>query len=253
MEDYLNGYLQVLPEYQRRKIEEVIKDNTDLYNFNSISEEQFKQIIDKLAIDHEQLSEFIPQVEKLDEDLYNSYFSNIHVDLNLMFLESELLENANANYGRIFDGIISDLQKEVTKLSQRVKSLRLVSEGEDGLIVKDYDFSDKSKMETNVEENKHLFLDRDQNDGEEPSTYSVVIERNHDDHYLALAKTNEVDCIRTTNGKPTAKIKIEDKRGKPIQKENDMYPLENAIDGDPDTYWAEVVLTNEPLHLSMDK
>jgi hypothetical protein len=253
MEDYLSGYLQVLPDYQRRKIEEIVKDNKDLYNFNSITEEQFQQIIDRLEIDHEQLSEFIPQLDKLDEELFNSFFSNVHVDLNLMFLESQLLENANANYGRIFDGIISDLQKEVNALSSRVNSLRMVSEGEDGLIVKEYSFSDKSQMETNVEENKHLFLDRDQLDGEEPDTPMSVIERNHDNHYLVLAKTKEMDCIRDRNGNPTAKIQVTDRRGIPVKKVYDGWPLDKAIDGDPDSYWAEVVLTDEPLHLSMNK
>lgn len=253
MEDYLNGYLQVLPDYQRRKIEEIVKDNKDLYNFNSITEEQFKQIIDRLEIDHEQLTEFIPQLDKLDEELFNTFFSNVHVDLNLMFLESQLLENANANYGRIFDGMISDLQKEANALSKRVGSLRLVSEGEDGLIVKEYSFSDKSQMETDIENNKHLFLDRDQVDGEEPETPSAIIERNHDNHYLTLEKTKEVDCIRDHNGKATAKIDVIDKRGTPVKKNYDAWPTSKAIDGDPETYWAEVVLTDEPLHLGIEK
>lgn len=253
MEDYLNGYLQVLPDYQRRKIEEIVKDNKDLYNFNSITEEQFKQIIDRLEIDHEQLTEFIPQLDKLDEELFNSFFSNVHVDLNLMFLESQLLENANANYGRIFDGMVSDLQKEANALGKRVGSLRLVSEGEDGLIVKEYSFSDKSQMETDIDNNKHLFLDRDQVDGEEPETTMAIIERNHDNHYLTLEKTKEVDCIRDQNGNPTAKIKVIDKRGAPIKKNHDAWPTSKAIDGDPDSYWAEVVLTEEPLHLGIEK
>lgn len=248
MEDYLNGYLQVLPEYQRRRIEDILKDNQNLYNISSVTEDQFKEIIDQLAEDHNPLTSFLPQLDKLDDELFNTFFSNVHVDLNLLFLESHLIESATTNYERIFDGIISDLNKEVRALRQRVESLKLVNEGEDGLIVEKRSFESSSEME---DRNKFssLFVDRDGS-----SIPSIVFERSHDQYFGALSKTNTSDCLRNEKGTPTAKIEIADRRGLPISVNNpDRYKLENAIDASSDTYWAEVVLVDEPINSDMYK
>lgn len=248
MEDYLKGYLEVLPDYQRRKVEEIIKDNTELYQFTDVSETEFKEMMDRLAADHQQLTTVIPQLDKLDPDLYNAFYSNVHVDLNLMFLESHLIESALANYGRIFDGIIADLQKEIGTLRERVNSLRLVSEGEDGLIVKSYDFDTKDQMETDTSKYSHLFTDRD------GSTIPLsVIERNHDQYYITLGKTKEVDLLRDSTGKATATVKVVDKRGTPIKQATSKYSLGKALDGSDETYWAEVVLADQPLNVGMEK
>ena len=248
MEDYLKGYLEVLPEFQRRRIEDILKDNQNLYNISSVTEEQFKEIIDQLAVDHKPLTAFTPQIEKLDDELYNSFFTNVHVDLNLLFLESLLIESATTNYERIFDGIISDLDKETKALRQRVESLRLVNEGEDGLVVEKRSFESTTEMEDRTKFSS-LFVDRDGT-----SIPSIVFERKHDQYYGALAKTKETDCLRDEQGTATAKIEIADRRGVPISVNNPTrYQLANAIDASQETYWAEVVLVDEPINSSMYK
>lgn len=248
MENYLNGYLQVLPESQRRKIEDIIKNNQDLYSISSVTESEFKAIIDRLAEDHQPLTNPIPQIDKLDAELFNSFFTNAYVDLNMGFLEHLMIESATANYERIFDGIISDLDKEIKSLRQRVESLRLVSEGEDGLIVQKRSFESTTEME---DRNKFssLFVDRDGT-----PINSAVFERKHDQYYIALAKTAETDALRN-NGVVTATIKVEDRRGTPVSlgKEPERYRIENALEADPNKYWAEVVLTDEPINSQMKK
>lgn len=247
MEDYLKGYLEVLPEYQRRKIEDILKENQNLYNISSVTEDEFREIMNQLAVEHQPLTNFIPQVEKLDEESYNAFFSNVHVDLNLLFLESLLIESSTTNYERIFDGIISDLNKETSALRQRVESLRLVSEGEDGLIVEKRSFESATEMEDRTKFSS-LFVDRDGT-----SLPSAVFERKHDQYFIGLSKTNEVDCLRD-NGKTTATIHIQDRRGLPVQTDKpERYKLDNAIDGSQETYWAEVVLVDEPINIEMKK
>lgn len=250
MQDYLKGYLEVLPEYQRRRIEDIVRENQELFNINSLTEQEFAETINRLSKDHEQLTIFVPQGDKLDDELFNTFFSNLHVDLNLMFMESQLIENATINYDRIFDGIISDLEKEVRSLRNRVKSLRLVSEGEDGLIVKQYTFDDKSEMETNRNKYSHLFKDRDGSD-----VPDVAVERIHDQNFIVLSKTKEVDCLHNEFGDTTASIQITDRRGAPVNlaTSKTTYKLENAIDGSLDTYWGEVILVDEPIHIDMPK
>jgi len=248
MADYLNGYLEVLPESERRRIEDILKENNNLYSISSVSEEEFKEIIDQLAKEHSPLTQNIPQIDKLDEELYNTFFTNVHVDLNLLFLENLLIESATTNYQRIFDGIISDLNKETKTLAGRVESLKLVNEGEDGLIVEKRSFESSTEMEDR-EKFASLFVDRDGSD-----IQSAVFDRKHDQYFVALNKTSEMDCLRDSQGRATAQIQIADRRGVPIQvDEQERYALANAIDSSEETYWAEVVLVDEPINSSMKK
>lgn len=248
MEDYLKGYLEVLPSYQRQRIEEILKDNQDLYNISSVNEKQFGEIIAQLAEEHKPMTSNAPQIDRLDADLFNSFFTNVHVDLNMLFLESLLIESATTNYERIFDGIISDLNKETKALRDRVDSLRLVSEGEDGLIVQKRSFESSTEMEDR-DKFSSLFVDRDGT-----SIPSVAFEQKHDQYFIALSKTHHIDCLRDEQGTPTAVLKMEDRRGLVIHTEiGERYKLDNAIDGSQETYWAEVVLANEPINSEMKK
>lgn len=248
MEDYLKGYLEVLPAYQRRRIEDILKENSALYNISSVTEEEFAVIIEKLTEEHEPLTHPLLQVDKVDDELFNRFFTNAHIDLNLLFLESQLSESATTNYERIFDGIIDDLNKETRALKERVQGLRLVSEGEDGLIVKQQNFESATDMEDRAKFSS-LFVDRDGT-----PLPSVVFERKHDKYFTALAKTKETDALRNSQGMPTARIEVLDRRGVPISgSEAARYNIQNAIDSSPETYWAEVVLADEPITTSMKK
>jgi hypothetical protein len=248
MQNYLAGYLQVLPEYQRQQIENILKDNKSLYNIDNVSEEEFAELMKQLAIDHQPLTMSVPQTDKLDSTLYNSFFSSVFMDLNMLFLESNLIESATTNYDRIFEGIISDLNKEISTLRERVDSLRLLNEGEDGLIVEKRSFESATEME---DPNKFssLFVDRDGS-----SMQPVAFERIHDQYFVALQKNLTIDALHNDQGVTTATVEISDRRGTPISVNNqDRYKLANAIDGSTDTYWAEVVLTEEPINIDMKK
>lgn len=250
MQDYLRGYLEVLPEYQRQRIEDIVRENQELFNINALNEQEFAEVIGRLAKEHRQLTSFIPQEDKVDDKLYNTFFSNLHVDLSLMFIESQLIESATMNYERIFDSMISDLEKEVKSLRNRINSLRLVSEGEDGLIVRQYGFDDKTQVETNRNKYSHLFKDRDGSD-----IPDVTLERTQDQHFVTLSKSHETDCLHNEEGETTATIEVVERRGTPVKlnTSNGASKIENAIDGSFDTYWGEVILADEPIHIDMKK
>jgi hypothetical protein len=248
MQNYLAGYLQVLPEYQRQQIENILKDNKSLYNIDNVSEQEFAEMMKQLAIDHEPLTINVPQTDKLEPDLYNSFFSSVYMDLNMLFLENHLIESATTNYDRIFEGITSDLNKEISSLRERVDSLRLLNEGEDGLIVEKRSFESTSEMEDPTKFSS-LFIDRDGT-----AATPVAFERVHDQYFCALSKTKLTDALRNDQGVTIATIEITDRRGTPIKVNNpDRYKLANAIDGSTDTYWAEVVLVPEPISIEMKK
>jgi hypothetical protein len=244
MKDYLEGYLDVIPQSERTKIQEVLKSNREIVGA-SVTENEFIQIIKKILEDHKRLTEEVVQGERLGSNAYNQFFGNVQVDLNVMFAESNLIERALMSYDRLYDGIVADLAKEIKALRERVNSLRLVAEGEQGLIVKAVDFANSADIETDREKFAHLFKDRDGTDIED-----IAIERNDDDSFLRLGLTKSIDKMRDAEGKVVAAIKVTDKRGAPMTQTK--YGIDNAIDSSRDTYWAEVVLTDEPITTAMD-
>lgn len=244
MRDYLSGYLDILPQVEQNKVQELLRGMTNT-SIGEISEREFTELVKRIVQEHEQATQHIPQEERLDPERYNAFFSGIQVDLNLMFSESNLIDRALNSYDRLYNGIIADLEKEIKSLRDRINSLRLVAEGEDGLIVKSYDFSKDSDRETNREQQAHLFKDRDGSDVED-----VIIQRSGSRSFLSLSERQNIDRLHNVSGATTATVQIVDKRG--VTVDQNKYPLANAFDGSPDTYWGEVVLADQEINVPLD-
>lgn len=247
MENYLTGYLDVIPESERKKVSEVIKENEALMVAGGWSEAEFQKAIDELVHNHKKLSTNIPQKDVLDSVKHNTFFSNLQTDLTLLFAESDLIESGLNNYHRLYEGILSDLQKEITSLKQRVSLLRLTSESENGSIIRSFDFSTDANSEIYSAANSYLFKDRDNT-----NIVPVVVERNEATSMIMLDKIIVNDRIRDKDGKVTAQIAVVDRRGTPIDHEvKGTYTIDKAIDNSMETYWGEVILSDEPIRVRM--
>lgn len=244
MQDYLKGYLDVIPQGERQKVADILQlGGSSIYNL--VSEEEFAKLIEQITEEHKQQTEFVQQGDSLSSALYNKFYSRLQVDMNVMYAETQLIEQALGSYDRLYDGMLADLSKEIKALKERIASLRLVAEGEDGLIVKTYDFRNNTDMETNREEFEYLFTDRDGS-----IVTDCQIKRNTDESYLTLSTRTSTDRIRDNAGKTVASLEVKDVRGTPVSK--NTYPISNAIDDSPDSYWAEVVLVDEPINVALD-
>lgn len=248
MDNYLNGYLEVLPPYQRQRIEEILEENRSLYGINEVTEGAFRHLISELAKNRQPASSMVPQIDRLDPELYNTYKMNTHIDLNALFLETLMIESAVENFESIFDGILSELEQSVNALRERVDGMKTIKAGEFGISVQKESFESKNSM-ANERRYANLFVDRD-GSPVKPARY----ERQHDQYFITLPKTKQVDAIRP-NGVPTAKIEVADRRGRPVQMNDtsERYQLENVLDGNPNTYWAEVILVDAPIKSPMKK
>lgn len=245
MKNYLDGYLDVLPQGQSSKVEDVLKATRSSIDTGIVTEAEFKELVRRIAEEHEQLTEYIPQVEKVDDLLHNAFFGKVSTDVNLMFAESQLVERAIGSYERLYDGILGDLSKEIKALRERIYSLRLVAEGENGLFVKTVDFSDNSSIETDRTKYAHLFRDRD--GSEVPD---ATIRRVGEISYATLGQITGKDRLRDESGNPIAQLVVVDFRGEPV--DQSTYPISNAIDDSTDSYWGEVVLADEEVNVGLD-
>lgn len=245
MRDYLSGYLDILPESQRSKIEDLIRTSNVMLNGQAVTEDEYAEIIRELSAQHQKLTTEVPQQNVVDPDLYNQFFANVQADLNLMFLESQLIDQAVDNYERLYDGILSDLNKEIQALKEQIDVLHLTAQGEAGLIVRNFNMTSSDNSETNYAAYSHLFRDRDGT-----SVAPTVVQTDRDRGYLSLNTISSLDHLHDAYGNPSASIALIDQRGVPITQT--QYPITNAIDNSTSTYWGEVVLVDQPISVALD-
>lgn len=248
METYLKGYLSILPSYDKGKVEKTLVSYDEKFS-KDMTKEEFEFLLEKLAEKNSVLTEYIPQFKKLSPKKHNEFYKNIYLDLCYLFDEAIMIEKVTANYKRMLDGILFDMQKEVDQLRKRVIDLRLVTEEESETIVHSNTFS--TSLESQQKNgNEHLFIDRN---GELAN--QAIIERAHDRYYLSIDKTLESDALRNERGYVTAKIEVVERRGQQtnINEIKNKYKIDNAIDGSLDTAWVDVVLTDEPIKIGINK
>lgn len=247
MENYLKGYLDVIPESERKKISDVIKQNQELIVSGDWSEQEFEKAIQQLVMNHEQMTMYTPQEDVLSSSKHNQFFSGLQTDLSLLFAESDLIESGLNSYHRLYEGIVSDLQREINILTQHVESLRLTNESENGVVVKTMDFNTDSQIEIFTAGNQYLFTDRDNSVA--PLT---IVERDVESSRMILSKNSHHDHIRDDAGNVTAIIKIDDRRGVPIKHATEgLYDITKTLDNSNETYWGEVILVDEPINTKM--
>lgn len=248
MESYLSGYLSVLPQSERVKIVDVLKENSDLLKVQNISEKNFNYLIELLVEKHEAMTQFLPQTEELNAEKFNQFFSNVLIDLTMLYKEIYMIEAAEANFDHIFDSVLEELKEDVKKIKNEIKKIELAIQEENGLLIEEDDFSDRKKIEEDTSKTS-LFLDRDGKElplSEREYSYGVS--------YMSLPKTKKIDATKNNTGKTTAKIKKEDGRGTPTRGEDQTsYQITYALDGSYDTYWGEVVLVDEEIKTQMKK
>lgn len=134
--EYLHNYLSVLPDYDRKEVEQLVQENMDLFDVKVITKEEFEALIQQLANRQEKVTTLTPTDEKVDAEHFNQLHSNVALDLKRLYNSHLIIEKVIANYDRILRGTLDDVKREVDSLSTRVEELNLKAKGEDGLVVK---------------------------------------------------------------------------------------------------------------------
>ncbi|PFK99787.1 hypothetical protein COJ01_17090 [Priestia megaterium] len=247
--EYLQNYLSVLPDYDRKEVEQLIQDNMDLFDVKAITKEEFEALLNQLANRSEKVTTLEPTGDKVDAEHFNTMHSNVALDLKRLYNSHSILEKVIANYDRILRGTLDDVKREVDSLATRVEELNLKAKGEDGLVIKTYGFDEKEKnlyMETDRNKYAHLFLDRD-----DKPLPNAELNRSFQQHYLSLPIREVENALQDSSGKVTAKIEVQTVSPNVITDEN--HPLKYAIDESKDTYWAQAVKLSEPAYTETTK
>lgn len=252
METYLNDYMQVLPESDRRRVQDILKYHQGLWQADeTVTEASFAELIDRVVDTHSRVTRFLPQIEHLDPDAFNRFMENVSVDIHMLFLESILIETAVQNYGRMYDAMIDSLRQDLKRLELQIDELTQLPKGETTDLTRSVQFDSDQWMATDKDRNPHLFVDRD---GSELPMASIT--RYGTNRHATLARRSNTDVLRDANGATTASIAIEDVRGTPVGRDEEagtqnQTSITNALDGTDGTYWGEMVLANDPIKTRM--
>lgn len=255
--NYLQDYLRVVPKVEKERVEALLRANKAIYEVQNLTEREFQELVNFLAEKQEPVSKPIELQETMEAEDFNLFFSNVAIDLMHLFEEQNLLEGAAANYDRIFSGVLDDIRKEVAALRQREQELYLENKGEDGLFVRTYSFESENKTkhaEAYNADTKYLFEDRDGSVLPE-----VAYERSYHQHYISLAKEDELNVLVNDKNQTTARIKVTYENEGAVNLKEEKYKIDKAIDGSDDTYYMHVVLTTSPAihkipkHPDLDK
>lgn len=243
----LEDYLKVLPRVEKERIEALLKSEEELFEIKGLTEEQFEQLVEYLAIEKQKVTEKVELSETIKAEEMNLFFADVAIDLLHLFEEQNLLEGAARNYDRIFSGVLDDIRREVRALERREQELWLENKGEDGLVVRSYGFdvSEKSlAAEMRDQTNEYLFVDRDGGRLED-----ISFERSYHHHYASLPKDDEKNRLVNENGQVTARLTVDYENIGAIDMSGYGYGPEKALDGSDDTYYMHIVLdTQEASH-----
>jgi hypothetical protein len=243
MQNYLSGYLSVLPLIQRKRVVELLSRNED-YRYNIISSAEFNALIEQITNEHTQATQYTPQVEELSTELYNQFFGAAYTDLNFMFNEVNLIDRAITNYRSLAFSELSNLNKEVNDLYTQIENLKQVAVGEDGLIVRTETFQGAVFEEDPTGVYANLFCDRD---GTELPKASVAL--NNKKRALGLRTKVVTDRVHNPNGLMDAEIELLDQRGQSVSIAG--RGMGNSLDGSDETYWLQIVQADDEINMQM--
>lgn len=245
MSEYLEGFLTILPAYEKEQVEKIITENQDVYDIQAVNEDQFQQLLQILERGINKVTTLIKQGDKLDAESFNQFYSSVDVDLKRLYVQHLRTEKVVTNYNRILKGLLGDLYREVQVLRQKIEELDMRAKGEEGLLVIGYGFEEETRSEyteSNREDYINLFRDRD------PLAtilQDATLVRDYHQQYLMLPNTSQTNCMRNEDDKVTASIEILERRGVVVT--DPTHTLDLAIDTGEGTYWAETIVLDAPM------
>lgn len=238
---YYNDYLKVLPSVDVEEIRKVIQENQDIMTIKNLTEEEFKQLLDVVAVEETPVTQPVELTEKIEAQHFNDFYANVQIDLAHLFMEQNQLEGLAENYNRIFDGNIEDIKNHVEKLKQKVIELDMEKEGEAGLTVFSYNFDPNQESQFLEKDpsavSQNLWLDRDGT-----VLQPITVSRKFHHYFGSLGRTKKVNALEDDAGNRTASVKLLYQSPYTISATSDGYGIENIIDGNEQTFWYSVAL-----------
>jgi hypothetical protein len=243
MGKYLNDFLLTMPETQRQKLMELLalKQQQGLIK----SEYELKAELDRLLkeLDKRQGQPTFKarhQSDQTNSANYNANLDEIAFDLMALFSASNQVDQILNDNHLLSRSLLADIRKKIYILDSQVERLKLIMKNTDGYVEGVHE-QFKAPQYTETDENALLILRKDRYGQYLDSKYMA---ENIADA-LQLASYETIDQLKNPYGRKLAKIQVLNRTGTVAT--NTKNPIDYAIDGSTETYWAEVILADEPI------
>ena len=243
MSKFLNDFLVSMPALQKEKLEALLKQRQEDGYIKS--EEEFKRELEKLisqldSNENEPVFKAIHQSGQTDSETYNQNWEDISFDISTIFQASNSIDRLINNHHQISRSTLSDFRKKINIMKDKVNGFKMLIDNKESSsdVIHEY-YSQPEFRETN---DAILDIMRRDRFGERRSK---LYEAENIGDMLQLGRIESTDQLKTNYGRKLANISVRNRIG--LKAENDKYPIENAIDGSPYSFWAESVLMDDVI------
>ena len=248
MSKFLEDFLITMPATQRKKLLELLqlKQQEGIIKSKKEFELELERLLQTLNNQNGKPT-FEPQMQvgKTSSEKHNQNMEAIAFDLDTLFDASNQIERLLADHQLLSRSLLNELKKKIEQMKAKVTKYKLMiqnSDKMDDVIIENF----KSPTYTETDESVLELYRYDRFGQKKESEFNA---ENYG-HSIQLAGIESVDQLKTTYGKKLAKIEIINRIG--LVASNNKYKVENAIDGSPDTFWAESILVDEPIIQNID-
>lgn len=249
LKSYIESYISILPQEQRERLSGLLNVGPEIFSGTAEeTEARIRELMTQLG-QYQIVSNYEPQPEQTNSELYNTTLKNIIADLNTLYDESSLLDTLIFNHKLLNESALGGMQNDIDRLKKKIEALNLIADNVQGYssAVRD-NFSDAGAMETDVESNSEMFVDRDGT-----SLYSSDLATVDEmEGTLKLGSSAHYDRLHNSLGGTIAGIKILRQTGAGYAQKSPNFSIEKAIDNDIGSFWGEVILSDGSLQMPLD-
>ncbi len=243
MSNYLNEFLLTLPQTQREKLMELLELKQREGYIKS--ETEFKMEVERLlkTLDKQNgqpIFKARPQSEKTNSADYNANLEEISFDLNTLFSASNQVDNLLNDNQRLSRSLLADIRKKIYALDSEVERQKLIMNNSDGFVEGVHEQM-RAAQYTESNEDNLLILQKDRFGQYLNSKYKAEILSGS----LQLSSYESADQLKNPYGRKLSTIQVLNRTGSVAT--NTSNPVDNAIDGSQETYWAEIILADDVI------
>jgi hypothetical protein len=232
-----------MPETQRQKLMELLelKQQQGLIK----SEYELKAELDRLMSDLSQYEgkptfQARPQSGRTNSADYNKNMEEIAFDLMTIFSASAKIDQIINDNQQLTRSMLAELKKRIQMIDSQIERYKLIMQNTDGFVEGVHEqFAAHQYTETSKEALQLLRKDRYGQYLGDKYQAEIVADR------LQLASYETIDQLKNPYGRKLASIRVINRVG--AMATNPEHPIDHAIDGSSESYWAEVVLADEPI------
>jgi hypothetical protein len=235
---YLESYYNLIPVTQQARLLKIIQNRVGETGADVSTTESQAQLVQLIAQLKKPLGNPMIQLRKvlkyakMSSKDYNNTMDESYVDLGALFVQNNKIAKTIKIHELINDAFFTDINSSINKLENDIMVHKIIKENKSGIT--DVVFNSFYK-------NDNTSVDPVYSAQMDTFTNSVKLPRGIDQSSLSVQGLAMADIALTHFGGGI--------RG---MLEDEDHTKERAIDGDSTTFWAEVILTDEPIRQVYD-